>query len=352
MRKRRSRLHPRPVRPRSLPNGCSHPLTRPTSQGAARSKRTSLPSSRSTRASSKVTHPALVGVDLDHTDDEDELDQSYAAGVRRGYREGKAALEAKARTNSIEVQIPVKKESSSSTSDDEMDDDTPATSVTATPADSETNKPRKRVSASARARELRASAFSLNNASGPPKRAASALSADDSTTNESSDAALAHALQMEEYQGTGVKRQRVSLGRSKLTLVIPNSTNNDGLDFKETDEMETLYSRAANGAVVEDSEDASLSDLNDVADRVGEQVHGEMDDLYQEESESSDAESEFPEGAAAPVSVPPQRCQVASRNGARAPRQDFGANFKTPRVSRRSSRVYVYLTTGTGCQGT
>ncbi|KAL1999063.1 hypothetical protein VTN02DRAFT_5108 [Thermoascus thermophilus] len=300
---------------------------------AARSESTSLPSSRLTRASSKATHPALVGVDLDLTDDEDEL------GVRRGDREGKAALEAKARTNYIEVQIPVKKESSSSTSDDEMDDDTPATSVTATPADSETNKPRKRVSASARARELRASAFSLNHASGPSKRAASALFADDSATNESSDAALAHALQMEEYQGTGVKRQRVSLGRSKPTLVIPNSTNNDGLDFKEAHEMETLYSRAANGAVVEGSEVSSLSDLDDVADSIGEPVYSELDDLYQEESESSDAESEFPEGAAAPVSVPPQRRQAASRNRARAPRQDSGSPLKTSRAAKERKKL-------------
>jgi len=278
------------------------------------SKRTSsASSSRARRASSKVTHPALIGVDLEHTDDEDETDQSYAAGVRRGYREGRAALEAQARTSSIEIHIPVKKESpaqgpSSSTSvdgasRDEMNgDDTPATSVAVTPADSETNKPRKRVSASARARELRSSAFSLSTARGL-KRDASALSADDSTI-ESSDAALARALQMEEYQRTGVKRQKLSMGRSKPALEIQNSTDDDDMltDLGSPPRHKAGDSLGAgNEAVIADSEDSALSDLDDLADRIGEQVESEMEDLYQPDSEQSDGESSVPQDDGVPV---------------------------------------------------
>ncbi|KAL2215293.1 putative DNA excision repair protein Rad16 [Thermoascus aurantiacus ATCC 26904] len=309
------------------------------------SKRTSsASSSRARRASSKVTHPALIGVDLEHTDDEDETDQSYAAGVRRGYREGRAALEAQARTSSIEIHIPVKKESpaqgpSSSTSvdgasRDEMNgDDTPATSVAVTPADSETNKPRKRVSASARARELRSSAFSLSTARGL-KRDASVLSADDSTI-ESSDAALARALQMEEYQRTGVKRQKLSMGRSKPALEIQNSTDDDDMltDLGSPPRHKAGDSLGAgNEAVIADSEDSALSDLDDLADRIGEQVESEMEDLYQPDSEQSDGESSVPQDG---VPVGPRRRRATITGRSRAlPDFEVLQQSSTTRVSR------------------
>lgn len=84
--------------------------------------------------------------------------------------------------------------------------DTPATSVAVSPPASDNGgKTRKRVSASTRAQQLRASTFALPSSTGSTrtKRTASQMLA-----TETSDAALARELQLEEYGGSNAKRQR------------------------------------------------------------------------------------------------------------------------------------------------
>lgn len=140
---------------------------------------------------------------------------------------------------SIEVAIPLKKQSpscassSSSSSEDTSgegrnDYDTPATSVVMTPAESDVNKPRRRVNASARALELRSSSMSLSNTQRGLKRNAAALSPE-APALETSDEALAQALQMQEYQESFSKRLKIAANASRDTLEIEDSTGDDDL---------------------------------------------------------------------------------------------------------------------------
>ncbi|KAE8364188.1 SNF2 family N-terminal domain-containing protein [Aspergillus caelatus] len=147
------------------------------------------------------------------------------------------------RLAAVEVAIPLKKQSptrSTSSSDlieDISGDDmnvysTPASSVAVTPAELDMTKARKRVSASARARELRSSIMSLDTRKGS-KRDFTTITTDDPTA-ESSDAAFAQALQLQEYQGSVQKRRKA---RNGVSFAVEDSTDNDdvltGLSYNE-----------------------------------------------------------------------------------------------------------------------
>ncbi|EED21725.1 DNA excision repair protein Rad16, putative [Talaromyces stipitatus ATCC 10500] len=143
------------------------------------------------------------------------------------------------RTSSIivEVAIPAKAKDSlstasslsppsvDSTSREDSILDTPATSVPVSPPESDNNtsrKTRKRVSASRRALQLRASALALpssaSTSSTRGKRTVSQMLA-----TESSDAALARELQLEEYGGSKIKRQRNTLDTADFTPMVQDS---------------------------------------------------------------------------------------------------------------------------------
>lgn len=90
---------------------------------------------------------------------------------------------------------------------------TPATSVGVAP-DSDTQKPRSRVNASARFSRLRSGASSQNPSRRGTKRSAATLSAD-GVDSESTDAALARALQMEEYEQPAAKKRKTLLNSAR-----------------------------------------------------------------------------------------------------------------------------------------
>lgn len=90
---------------------------------------------------------------------------------------------------------------------------TPATSVGGAP-ESDNQKHRSRVNASERVSRLRTSTTSRNASQRGTKRSAAALSADE-VDNETADAALAHALQMEEYEQPAPKKRKTLTYRAR-----------------------------------------------------------------------------------------------------------------------------------------
>ncbi|GAB1204601.1 DNA repair protein rad16 [Aspergillus pseudonomiae] len=125
-------------------------------------------------------------------------------------------------------------------------------------------KPRKRVSASARARELRSSIKSLNTQKGS-KRDFATITSDDPTA-ESSDTALAQALQLREYQESSSKRRKA---RGGVRLAVEDSTDNDsvlmGLSYDEENgtvdirkRRPTRKTRNSVQSVVSDSESSTI----------------------------------------------------------------------------------------------
>ncbi|KAL1845619.1 DNA repair protein rad16 [Paecilomyces lecythidis] len=230
-------------------------------------------------------------------------DQDYYAGVRDGMRMFQDQNEAPTSTQ-IEVSIPVKKGPSSGDSSPISAGgtsgagtngyDTPATSVTGTPGYSiPNNSTKKRVSASARARELRSSTFSLQNAAKGLKRDATSL-LDDQSTMESSDAALARSLQLEEYQAPDVKRRKTSHTNDTSAFEIMDSEDEE--DMLDIDSRPLTRSsrgkQALRSRVIQDSEDSSLSDLDDVAARLGTDIEDELEDTYEDPSEASEDDDE------------------------------------------------------------
>lgn len=125
-------------------------------------------------------------------------------------------------SGNVQVVIPAKTDESPSvssrsswrgpSSDGTTGFNTPATSVGVAP-DSDTQKPRSRVNASERASRLRSTTLSRNASQGGTKRPAAALSADEADS-ETTDAALAHALQMEEYEQPAAKKRKTSTNRA------------------------------------------------------------------------------------------------------------------------------------------
>ncbi|KAA8642144.1 DNA repair protein RAD16 [Aspergillus tanneri] len=161
------------------------------------------------------------------------------------------------RSASLEVAIPLKKH-------------TPHRSPSASTSTEESNipGPKKRVSASARARELRSSTMSLN----PQRRRKTALTVNTASdsASEASDAALARALQIEEYQSLPSKRRKVSEGiKSEIKdsdddsiLTELESDDNMGQgDFKQWQPPRKSRTslRSARKPMVANSEDSTFS---------------------------------------------------------------------------------------------
>ncbi|KAJ5085593.1 hypothetical protein N7532_010364 [Penicillium argentinense] len=175
---------------------------------------------------------------------------------------------------------------------------TPATSVS-TGVDSDAKKPSTRVDASARALQLRTSARKPNTLQRGKKRRASVLSSD----GETSDAALAHALQMEEYEsslpkspkgrGAGVyssKKQRVQ-DEDDLAAVISDesspvpsleSDNDDDDDFDVSDsENEDALAGGAGSVHVPNNLNPNVNPTTHTGDNGPEAI--ELDDEEDEE---------------------------------------------------------------------
>jgi DNA repair protein RAD16 len=267
----------------------------------------SYPSPSARRSSTRLAR-AASNLNFENCDsvkkDIMEEDENYQFHDRPTRRTTRAALRA------VEVVIPVKNGSTSSgssispsvdtTSGEASLCNTPATSVTTTPVESDSNQPRKRISASARAQELRASTFSLTSASTGQKRGAAALSAD-RTPTELSDAALARSLQLEEYERTGAKRQRLSVRGSRHISEIQNSKEDDDAMPTELHSLNgagelaehSLHHRGSRKSVqfkraIPDTDESSLSDLDSIAARLVSELDDSGDEvLYQDSSDES-----------------------------------------------------------------
>ncbi|KAK2782334.1 DNA repair protein rad16 [Onygenales sp. PD_12] len=192
---------------------------------------------------------------------------------------------------------------------------TPATTANVTPAEP-ANSRSKRVSASARALALRTSNFALRNSSLGTKRSANSIS-EDMSPAESSDAALARALQAEEYDDPSVKRPKYTHAISNSTddndedLLSPlSSSGEEGLDSVTESDLQPHFprrlsrplpralpskpsftgkqGRLATKNTIPDSDESALSELD------SEDFHlfssdSEAEDVY--ESISSDGDS-------------------------------------------------------------
>ncbi|KKA21130.1 DNA excision repair protein Rad16 [Rasamsonia emersonii CBS 393.64] len=323
---------------------------------------TTRSSTRLTRASSNLASANRESVEKDtmKKDENYELDDRPTAPL-----------------TAVEVAIPVKKESPSNgsstspsveiTSRDVSLYGTPATSVAATPVESDRNQPRKRVNASARLQELRASTYSMTSSSTGRKRGAAALSADESTT-ESSDAALARALQLEEYEGTETKRQRLSSGGSKRILEIQDSTDDDDAMLTELDSLsdaeepirqpsphrETRKSIQHKG-IVPGTDESSLSDLDSSNARLVDDLDDSMDEVLYEDSSDESISDYVSSPSDVDGDLPmPQRGTGSARRGARRvqslapPRRDplpYGMSRRAIRERRKLERQHPSIVT-------
>ncbi|RHZ46707.1 DNA repair protein RAD16 [Aspergillus thermomutatus] len=248
---------------------------------------------------------------------------------------------------SVEVAIPLKKQSpscasSSSSSEDTFgegrnDYDTPATSVVMTPAESDVNKPRRRVNASARARELRSSTMSLGNTQRGLKRNAAALSPD-APALETSDEALAQALQMQEYQESFSKRRKVAASASRDNLEIEDSTEDDDplknldsdgvLDAEDEEDFEPWRPKrnirtSRQSTTKQAIPDSELSDLSD--DEAG-------DGNYQTDSEAGGPPSSSSEEEPLVVERARNSGTTNASTGSRARRQALRATANQRRA--------------------
>ncbi|BDD56529.1 hypothetical protein MAP00_001974 [Monascus purpureus] len=259
-------------------------------------------------------------------------------------------------SNSFEVAIPLKNvvsryTSSSSTSTEENSGDgtneynTPATSVAVTPIESAI-KSRKRISASTRARELRSSAYSLSNTQRGVKRTSTAMSVDNSKT-EDSDAALARVLQLKEYQSP--KRQKPSRYNSNIEVQV---SGDDCCPLTDADEIAEMaredrtqrqphpgrsVSLAATGrTVIPDSEDFYSSD----------ELKDGLMDAYELSSDSSASDFDSPlsdlpsseDGEPLVSQLPEDRNNSITRRRALSSRYSAPNRPLPPGMSRRAAR--------------
>lgn len=183
----------------------------PTSEDDVTSISTSLKNSSQTeslrRGGSSLPRSRSTRVILDS---EDEGDDGFG---------GPDPISIRTRSRSsgtLEVVIPAKKDETATDSsrsslgitsaDGTTGFNTPATSVGAA-AESDSKKPRKRVNASERAARLQQNTVTRRTSLRGTKRSAAAMSVDE-IDQEATDAALARALQMEEYGKLRPKKQR------------------------------------------------------------------------------------------------------------------------------------------------
>ncbi|KAJ5664747.1 DNA repair protein RAD16 [Penicillium macrosclerotiorum] len=186
---------------------------------------------------------------IQDSEGEDDLDTNKLA-----LAEGKSTASGK-----LAVVIPLKEDGSSSDSpsrslgiqstEGTTGCNTPATSVEAA-AESDIKLPRTRVNASARAQNLHLNNQPRRKSLRGTKRSAAAISTDEAD-REATDAALAHALQMEEYEQPVSKKPKTQRSGSRLSREILTNALLEDWSGSETDE--TYLSSA-------------LSDLEDMYD--------------------------------------------------------------------------------------
>ncbi|EEH20440.2 hypothetical protein PABG_02699 [Paracoccidioides brasiliensis Pb03] len=171
-------------------------------------------SSRQTRSSSSL-NPSVVVSDL--TDRDISVDGHLITPRTRAESSNRGARNDNDIKPAVMVAVAIENKSSfgspSSSTDGSAQSttngySTPATTVNGTPAEP-VNPRSKRVSASARALQLRSSAFALRKTSAGTKRSAMSIIGD-SSLDESPDAALARAVQAEEYNDASSKRVKCS----------------------------------------------------------------------------------------------------------------------------------------------
>ncbi|KAK2781526.1 DNA repair protein rad16 [Emmonsiellopsis sp. PD_33] len=271
--------------------------------------------SRQTRASLNAVVPGS-----DSMGEDDSLDERLTAPRAQGKTTRRGG------NNKAEIMVAVAIGNASSTRSSSSSSDggslnttdgynTPATTANVTPAEP-ANSRSKRVSASARALALRTSNFALRNSSLGTKRSANSIS-EDMSPAESSDAALARALQAEEYDDPSVKRPKYTHAISNSTddndedLLSPlSSSGEEGLDSVTESDLQPHFprrlsrplpralpskpsftgkqGRLATKNTIPDSDESALSELD------SEDFHlfssdSEAEDVY--ESISSDGDS-------------------------------------------------------------
>ncbi|PGH05863.1 hypothetical protein AJ79_06705 [Helicocarpus griseus UAMH5409] len=240
---------------------------------------------------------------------------------------------------------------------------TPATTADVTPAEP-VNPSSKRISASARALELRSSNFSLRKSSLGVKRPAKSISTDAATPDESADAALARALQAEEYQDSSAKRFkssneiRNSTDNEDLSDILPDlsSENEDSIALQSnlgvprraagrrslariSSSGRTSKGRRPPEDVIPDSDGSALSDLDsDLSDPYN--SASDEDELYGISSDGDTTDTNMSEAALpahAPRQPPPRHANVAPR-GRRIARRIRPANAEEARMTPRALR--------------
>ncbi|PYH81396.1 nucleotide excision repair protein [Aspergillus uvarum CBS 121591] len=187
---------------------------------------------------------------------------------------------------SIEISIPSRRAATLSESETSLLDEgssgvstrtysTPATSTAATPVESDASGSKKRVSASARTRELHSSTMSLNSNRGLKRPAASMFS-----TSVTTDAALAEALQAQEYQGRSSKQPKSSLhstsGSNSSATDMGRSVRNESLHAQRLSfRKRPLRSAQISTALCDD-------------EPTGDEMKTDQTDVYSSESDLSD----------------------------------------------------------------
>ncbi|KAK2810324.1 hypothetical protein FQN50_003055 [Emmonsiellopsis sp. PD_5] len=245
---------------------------------------------------------------------------------------------------------------------------TPATTANVTPAEP-ANSRSKRVSASARALALRTSNFALRNSSLGTKRSANSMS-EDASPAESSDAALARALQAEEYDDPSVKRPKYAHAISNSTddndedLLSPlSSSGEEGLESVTESDLQPQFPRRLSGRLsralpsyptltgkqgrlatkntIPDSDESALSELD------SEDFHlfssdSEAEDVYESISSDGDSTDINILALASDVpTVPARRGRVAAPRGRRTRIRPENAEEArmTPRALRERRKL-------------
>ncbi|KAN0074910.1 SNF2 family N-terminal domain containing protein [Elaphomyces granulatus] len=259
-----------------------------------------VPQTDATRVAESRTSSPLATRKTAHSNIDDRqaenIRQSHRSRETQGY--GQTTKDSRRLLRAIEVVIPMNPSSpatgssSSSSVDgasrDMESSDTPMTSVAPTPGEPVSNGPRKRISASARALELRSSSFSIDSSSKSRKRGVAAVMVDMSPS-ESSDAALARALQLEEYKDTATKRPRLSSRKNSRIIEIPDTDDESDNYYDDAFHLAARGSMRGNtgshiqSGIILDSEESSLSDLDSLP---GDAM--DMSDCHQEQNFDSD----------------------------------------------------------------
>lgn len=177
-------------------------------------------------------------------------------------------------SRNIEVVIPVKKDGSPSASsrssltrgpsvDGTTGFNTPATSVGVTP-DLDIKQPHTRINASERASRLRSSRIAGRNSQRGTKRPATLLSSDE-VDSETTDAALAYALQVEEFEQPAPKKQK-TVSNSARDRQRPKLQELPGLlssDSELSDDWSMISSLPSEPEFAESADDSEASEEED-----------------------------------------------------------------------------------------